>query len=109
MLPAPPLPGWLDRMLPFRRYRIRVREWAMHVMEDGPSDGRPVVLLHGNPTWGFLWRRVAAEISRLDPTVRLRLIMPDLIGLGLSDHPSEFAVHTLDFHARQMGALVDAL
>ena len=109
MLPAQPLPAWLERMLPFRRYRVRVRDWAMHLMEDGPHDGRPVLLLHGNPTWGFLWRRVAQEIPRIDPTCRLRLIMPDLIGLGLSDHPADMRVHTLDFHARQMGALVDEL
>ncbi len=100
---APPLPGWLAAMLPFRRSVVRVGGWAMHVMEQG--EGLPVLLLHGNPTWGFLWRRVAKALAG----EKLRLVMPDLVGLGLSDHPARLEVHSLDFHARQVGALVDAL
>lgn len=76
---------------------------TMHVMEQG--EGLPVLLLHGNPTWGFLWRKVAAALSN-EP---LRLVMPDLIGLGLSDHPRDARVHTLEFHAGTIRALVDAL
>jgi haloalkane dehalogenase len=99
----PPLPDWLARQLPFERYRVSVGEMAMHVMEQGA--GRPVLLLHGNPSWGYLWRKVAAEL-RGEP---LRLVMPDLIGLGLSDKPRGGALHTLENHARWLGALVDAL
>jgi haloalkane dehalogenase len=104
MVPAPPvLPLWLARELPFHRAMVDVGGFAMHVMEQG--QGLPVLMLHGNPTWGFLWRRVAAELAS-EP---LRLVMPDLIGLGLSDHPRDRSVHTLEFHARTIGALVDAL
>jgi len=103
VLSAPPVPGWLEKLLPFRRYRVQVGGYAMHVMEQG--EGLPVLLLHGNPTWGFLYRKVAQALA----SERLRLVMPDLVGLGLSDHPADEAVHTLDFHARQLGGLVDAL
>lgn len=69
-------------------------------MESGA--GATVVLLHGNPTWGFLWRKVARELAG----ERLRLVVPDLVGLGLSDKPArEF--HTLENHARALGALLD--
>lgn len=104
-LPAPKLPGFIQRQLPagLERYRVDVGGARMHVMERG--HGRPVVMLHGNPTWGFLWRKVARE---LDPT-RFRVILPDLVGLGFSDHPADPAVHTLDNHARWFGALLDAL
>ncbi len=98
----PELPDWLSRQLPFRRSLLNVRGRAMHVMEQG--EGRPVLLLHGNPTWGYLWRKVALNLVR-EP---LRLVMPDLIGLGLSEKPGA-AVHTLDFHAAQIAALIEQL
>lgn len=103
-LPAPLLPDWIERLLPagVRRYRVDVGGCRMHVMEAGA--GRPVLLLHGNPTWGFLYRKVAATLAGQP----LRLVMPDLVGLGFSDKPRA-AEHTLDNHARWMGALLDGL
>ncbi len=65
--------------------------------------GPTVVLFHGNPTWGFLWRRVARALEG----ARLRLVMPDLVGLGLSEKPRDAGFHTLANHARVMGALLD--
>ncbi len=102
-LDAPALPDWLDEMVPFRRYAVRVGGRKMHVMEHGR--GQPVLMVHGNPSWGFLWRKVA---QRLDPG-RFRCIMPDLIGLGLSDKPRDLQTHTLENHASWLGELVDAL
>jgi haloalkane dehalogenase len=102
-LDAPALPDWLDHKLPFERYTVQVGHKKMHVMEYG--EGQPVLMVHGNPTWGFLWRKVA---QALDPT-RFRCIMPDLIGLGLSDKPRSMKAHTLENHASWLGALVDGL
>ncbi len=101
-LPAPPLPAWLERMLPFRRYRVAVDGVALHVMEAG--EGPPVLMLHGNPTWGFLYRKVARALG----SAPLRLVMPDLMGLGLSDKPPAHA-HSLLRHAQLIGGLIDAL
>ena len=101
---APALPDWLERQLPFRRTLVDVGDGLrMHVMEQG--SGRPVVMLHGNPTWGFLWRKVAAALAG-EP---LRIILPDLVGLGLSDKPRDAAAHTLENHGRWLGALLDAV
>jgi len=102
-IPAPALPPWLERMLPFERYLVDLGEHRVHVMETG--QGRPVLMLHGNPTWGFLYRKVAAELAG-EP---LRLIMPDLVGLGLSDKPRELEAHTLEDHGRWMAALIERL
>lgn len=103
-LAAPQVPPWLDRMVgQFRRYAVQLEQHQMHVMESGA--GQPVLLLHGNPTWGFLYRKVAAELAG-EP---LRLIMPDLIGLGLSDKPTDAGAHTLDNHGRWLAELVDRL
>lgn len=102
-LPAPPLPAFLAAELPFARCCVDVAGRRLHVMEAGT--GAPVVFLHGNPTWGFLWRKVARALAG-EP---LRLVMPDLVGLGLSEKPRDARFHTLDRHARTMGALLDAL
>jgi len=88
---------------PLDRYLLQVGDYRMHVMERGT--GMPVLLLHGNPTWGFLYRKVAAALEG-EP---LRLIMPDLVGLGFSERPRESSFHSLERHANQIAALMDAL
>jgi pimeloyl-ACP methyl ester carboxylesterase len=101
----PPLPAWIARQLPegVRRRLVEVGGYRMHVMEWGA--GRPVLLLHGNPTWGFLYRKVVAALLG-GP---LRLVVPDLVGLGFSDKPTRATEHQLERHARWLGALIDAL
>ena len=101
-LVAPAMPEWLEHSLPFDRYSIRVGEHRMHVMETG--QGKPILMLHGNPTWGFLYRKVAAQLTGAG-----RLLMPDLIGLGFSDKPDTDRAHTLEAHASWLGNLIDAL
>jgi haloalkane dehalogenase len=100
---APPLPAFIARELPFARTLVEAGGLRLHVMEQG--EGPAVILLHGNPTWGFLWRKVAARLAG----ARLRLVMPDLAGLGLSEKPRDPGFHTVENHSRVMGALLDAL
>ena len=101
---APPLPAWIARELPpgVERRLVDVGGARMHVAcwnRGGPT----VVLLHGNPTWGFLWRKVVAALA----DAPLRLVVPDLIGLGLSDKPRDAAAHQLSAHATWLGRLLD--
>jgi len=103
-LPAPDLPSWIAKQVPFARYRVSVDDdLRMHVMETGR--GLPVLMVHGNPTWGFLYRNVAMCLQGQG----LRLIMPDLIGFGLSDKPRDFSRHTIVNHSRWLGSLIDQL
>ncbi len=103
-LAAPDLPNWLDDQLPFDRYMVDLGDGLrMHVMEQG--EGHPVLLFHGNPTWGYLYRKVAAEL-RGEP---YRLIMPDMVGFGFSDRASNRADYNLANHVRWMGNLVGSL
>ena len=104
---APSIADWLSRHVPYERYRIDVGRLFLHVMETGVHAGsvRPVLMVHGNPTWGFLYRKVVAEL----PTGRFRVVLPDLVGLGFSDKPRDPAVHRLDSHQRWLGRLVDEL
>jgi haloalkane dehalogenase len=100
----PLLPEWLDAQVPFDRYLVEVGDGLrMHVMEQG--EGRPVLLFHGNPTWGYLYRNVAAELAGES----LRLIMPDLMGLGFSDRPISMKNFTLANHSRWMASLIEKL
>jgi len=100
-----PFPDWIARQLPegVRRRLVEVGGYRMHVMEWGA--GRPVLLLHGNPTWGFLYRKVVAALGG----ERLHMVVPDLVGLGFSDKPTRASEHQLESHARWLGSLLDAL
>ncbi len=78
----------------------------MAYVEAGPADGPVVVLLHGEPTWGYLYRSVLPALA----AAGLRAIAPDLIGFGRSDKPARVEDHS---YARQVewtrAALFDAL
>jgi len=54
----------------------------MHYLDEGAGD--PVVLLHGNPAWGFLYRKFVEPLT----AAGRRVIVPDMIGFGLSEKPS---------------------
>jgi len=80
-------------------------ELTMAYLDVGPANAPPVVLLHGEPTWSFLYR------SMIDPLVDagLRVVVPDLIGFGRSDKPTGIADHTYARHVAWTWALVEAL
>ncbi len=100
---APEIPGWIQEVYPFKRRIAMIDGLRMHFVDDG--EGPVVLMLHGNPTWSFLWRKV---ITRLLPE-GVRCVAPDLIGLGLSDKPTDPAAHTFEMHAGKLRALVEAL
>jgi pimeloyl-ACP methyl ester carboxylesterase len=102
MTPSP-LPRWLARMFPEGMRRTMIG--GVHVAEWGDEGARPVLMMHGNPTWCFLWRKVVRELSS-EP---LRLVVPDLIGLGCSEKPRDPSVHTLEAHSAWIGAVIDEL
>lgn len=104
VLAPPKLPRWLDRMVPFERYLVPIENHRIHVMERGRGS-RVVLCVHGNPSWGFLYRKVARE---LDESL-FRVVMPDLVGLGYSSRPQHPQAHTLANHGRWLGKLIDEL
>jgi haloalkane dehalogenase len=104
---APHLPAWLERMFPagMRRTMVDAGGVWMHVAEWGPPNARPVLMVHGNPSWSLLYRKVIAELAGSP----LRLVAPDLIGLGCSDKPRDPSAHTLRAHSAWLGAVIDRL
>jgi haloalkane dehalogenase len=78
----------------------------MAYVEAGPAGGRPVILLHGEPTWSFLYRKLLPVLA----AAGLRAIAPDMIGFGRSDKPTDIAAHSYAAHVSWMrSALFDAL
>ena len=69
------------------------------------GDGPPVVMWHGEPTWGFLWRKVAAPL--LD--AGHRVVLPDLPGFGRSDKPVDVGWYTYDRHVAMAATLLEDL
>ncbi len=77
----------------------------MHYVDEGPRDAPVVLMLHGNPTWSFYWRRL---ISALSPTHRV--IAPDHIGCGKSDKPGDEAYsYRLEQRVQDIESLVGQL
>ena len=79
------LPGY-----PSHPQRFEVRPGlSMNYLDEGPRDGEVVVMLHGNPSWSYYWRTLVAGLSDPAAGKRYRCIVPDHIGMGLSDKPDD--------------------
>src|SRR5690242_8376844 len=75
-------------------------------VEDGPADADPVLLLHGEPSWSYLYRRMIPILAAAGH----RVVCPDLVGFGRSDKPTEIGDHTYARHVEWMrAAMFDAL
>lgn len=77
----------------------------MHYVDEGPPDGPVVVLAHGEPTWGCLYRRMIPGLV----TAGRRVLVPDLIGFGRSDKPVDRAAYTYASHVAWTGDGLDQL
>jgi len=66
------------------------RPLRMHFLDEGPADGPPIVLLHGEPTWSYLYRSMISPLSDAGN----RVLAPDLIGFGRSDKPNRVEDYT---------------
>jgi len=74
----------------------------VHHLDEGPADGRPVLLLHGEPTWSYLYRHMIPPLV----DAGLRCVVPDLVGFGRSDKPAEQADHSYERHVAWMSQVV---
>jgi haloalkane dehalogenase len=66
----------------------------MHYIDEGPKDGKPVLLLHGEPMWSYLYRKMIPGLVAAGH----RVIAPDQIGFGRSDKPTEQTDYTVARH-----------
>ncbi len=94
--------SWIDRdAYPFQSHYFDADGGRMHYVDEG--QGRPLVMVHGTPTWSFLYRKLIKDLSG-----EYRIIVPDHIGFGLSDKPPVWPYRPQD-HARNLKALISHL
>lgn len=86
---------------PFQSRWIRTGPSVQHYVDEG--SGPPLLMVHGNPTWSFAWRRLIRDLSS-----QYRVIAPDHLGCGFSEKPQE-DLYTLDQHIERLEQLVAAL
>jgi haloalkane dehalogenase len=94
------LPGF-----PFSpRYATLADGLRMHYVDEGPAGAEAVLLLHGQPTWSYLYRTVVAGLVDLG----LRAVAPDLIGFGRSDKPLDRTLYSVQAHIDWLSEFVTA-
>jgi haloalkane dehalogenase len=91
------LPGYT-----FEPHYVEQDGLRMHYVDEGRGD--PVLLLHGEPTWAYLYRKV---IPQLTPVARV--VAPDYFGFGRSDKPTDREWYSYDAHTRSIALLLDEL
>jgi haloalkane dehalogenase len=84
---------------------VEIQGYRVHYIDEGPRDGEVVLMLHGEPTWAYLYRKMIPVFVEAG----YRAIAPDLIGFGRSDKPTSMDTHTYQFHVDTQTALVEAL
>jgi haloalkane dehalogenase len=77
----------------------------MHYVDEGPRDGPIVLMLHGNPTWSYLYRHMIGPVAEAG----YRVIAPDMIGFGRSDKPASREAYNFDRFVSWMQSLVEQL
>ncbi|MGE3611674.1 MAG: alpha/beta fold hydrolase [Bacteriovoracaceae bacterium] len=88
----------IDKVYPFRSHFLQLGENNLHYLDEG--EGRPMLMLHGNPTWSFYYRNLVTTFSK-----KFRTIVPDHMGCGLSDKPQDYP-YNLETHIQNTYKLI---
>lgn len=88
---------------PFQPNYLEVDGIRMHYVDEGPSDGEVVLLLHGEPSWSFLYRHMIPPIAQAG----FRVVAPDLIGFGKSDKPAALNDYSYAGHVGWLNTFIE--
>ena len=97
VMPAPQT----DYPYPFKPKRIKINGQNLSCIDEG--QGNTVIMLHGNPTWSFMYRNLVDELRK-----NYRVVVPDHLGCGLSDKPQDHD-YTLANHIDNLAGLIEQL
>jgi haloalkane dehalogenase len=98
-------PDWLKPLYPWLQKELAVNGRRMAYLDEGDPAAPPVLLLHGNPTWSFLYRDFVEPLK----AAGYRVIAPDCIGAGYSSKPRIDAAYSLAHHIADLVSLIDQL
>ena len=90
---------------PFKANYIESLGYRMHYLDEGPQDGRVILLLHGQPSWSYLYRHMIPILS----AAGYRVIAPDNVGFGKSDKPINQSAHNYQMHIDVMNQFIEQL
>lgn len=90
-------------LFPFASHSFDTPGGRLRYLDEGPRDAPVLLCVHGNPTWSFLWRDVAAEFRGSH-----RVVAPDHLGCGLSDKPQNWGYRLAD-HVDNLARLITSL
>jgi len=95
---------------PFAPHYLEIKDadgtdLRLHYVDEGPRDGPVVLLMHGEPSWAYLYRKIIAALVAKGR----RVIAPDLIGFGRSDKPAARTDYTFERHVAWMSAWLTSL
>jgi len=88
----------------FPPHYVEVDALRIHYVDEGPRDAKPVLMLHGEPTWSFLYRKMIPALSAGG-----RVVAPDYFGFGRSDKPTRIEDYSYDVHYRSIEHLAEEL
>jgi pimeloyl-ACP methyl ester carboxylesterase len=88
---------------PFKPNFYNGNGFLQHFVDEGPKDTDPIVMLHGEPTWGYIYRKFIPVLAKKN-----RVIVPDHMGFGKSDTPQE-KKYTLKTHVENLSGLINFL
>ena len=88
---------------PFKHNFYNGNGFLQHFVDEGPKDTDPIVMLHGEPTWGYIYRKFIPVLAKKN-----RVIVPDHMGFGKSDTPQE-KKYTLKTHVENLSGLINFL
>src|SRR5215467_10933139 len=99
------LVGDFGGTFPYEPHFVDVGDLRIHYVDVGPRDGKTILMLHGNPTWSYMYRRPIASLSGHGH----RCIAFDHMGFGRSSKPPEPRRYVLSTHVENAIAVLDQL
>jgi haloalkane dehalogenase len=89
----------------FAPHYVDVSGCRMHFVDEGPPDAKPVLMLHGEPSWSYLYRKMIPPVA----SAGHRVVAPDLIGFGRSDKLVNKGDYSYQFHVDTIARFIEAL
>ncbi len=90
---------------PFQSHYVEIDGYRIHYLDEGPRDAEPILLMHGEPSWCYLYRKMIPVLV----AAGYRGVAPDLVGFGKSDKLASRNDYSYQFHVNVMNGLVRTL
>ena len=90
---------------PFKPNYMMIDGLRIHYLDEGPKDANPIFLLHGEPAWSYLFRKMIPILTAQGH----RVIVPDCVGFGKSDKPGDLSWYSIARHTEVLTSLIGAL